>query len=90
VNRLRDFWFDRWPWVVGIALGALIIAMMIAANVSQAAWNADCEARGGHVESSTQTGVGTGVSANGKPVVTTTTSTTHFCLSSDGRILKVS
>ena len=75
---------DYWPWSVLIVGILVAIAVMIPlAHRDYNAWVADCTAKGGRVTS--QTHFGTGVSAKGQPV--TTTSVSYLCLTADGRIL---
>lgn len=71
--------------LVGFGLGWVAIA----AEREQQAWEAGCAQAGGTVKSVTRSTTGTGVGTNGQPVVTTGSSTTHYCLTSDGRILDI-
>lgn len=69
--------------IILVVLG-LISLMGFAEYASSQAEHSDCSRRGGHISSSTQvvttyTGKGSGVG----------TETTDFCLSPDGRILKI-
>ena len=80
-------------WVIGAFVVALVLFLIWAIPASmkeQAAWETWCTNQGGHVDKSTKTSVGTGVNPqNGQPVTTTSTSTTYFCLSEDGRVLDI-
>lgn len=74
-------------------IGAVLVVMVafiafgiVIATRQSAAYDQWCQSIGGHVVTSTQTGTGINP-ANGQPVVTT--STTTYCLTSDGRILDV-
>lgn len=54
------------------------------------AWVQWCHDQSGYVHDKTETHVGTGINpSNGQPVTTTSTSTTYYCLSEDGRILDI-
>lgn len=81
---MRDWIIDYWRAIAGgAAIVAVLAALLVWANDDQEHWEAHCRSLGGHVTS--QDHVGTGISSNGKPVVTVSTS--YFCLTTDGRIL---
>ena len=67
---------------VAVAIAAVLVVLVVRADQ---AFQRDCRTKGGHTVSHTE--VGTGFTSTGKPV--TTTSTTTFCLSADGRILDI-
>lgn len=71
--------------IIGIVLTLTFLVWM----PQQAAWEDWCRGEGGHVDSHTDYHVGTGVGSNGSVVTTTSASTTHFCLTEDGRILDI-
>lgn len=75
------------PWnVLGVLVGlvALVAGVWWLLTLPDT-FREHCEAAGGHVIS--KNAVGTGVSASGRPVVTTTT--IRWCLTPDGRVLDV-
>jgi hypothetical protein len=72
---------------VGLFVLAVLAARLDSRNL--AAWTAQCESMGGHVEKDVKTSTGTGLGSKGQPVIVTSTSTTRFCLSADGRVLAI-
>lgn len=75
--------------MAGAVLALLLVGVGVGiyfAGQEHDRWVQWCVSEGGHVDSSTSTGVGIDYT-NGKPV--TTTSTTFYCLTSDGRVLDV-
>lgn len=78
-------------WII-FWIGIMVVGMCIAgyfAIQGNIAYAAACEKAGGHLRSLTSYGIGMGptIGGSGGVAVVPTTSTTTFCLSSDGRIL---
>lgn len=73
----------------GVAFAGFGIFAIVQSDNEQKAWEQDCLSRGGHVVDSTKTSTVTTVTANRKPGVGIGTTTTHFCLSADGRVLGI-
>lgn len=64
------------------------LALVSLALVGCSHFEEDCKAKGGVVDSSTNTGVGVGVGANGKVGTVVTTSATDYCIV-DGKVVAV-
>jgi hypothetical protein len=74
-----------WPPIVFLSAIALaIVVLLVLGFKADENFENDCKSRGGHTVSDTKTVT---TWTNGKPGVGT--STTTFCLSSDGRILEI-
>lgn len=71
--------------VLGVVTLGVITWALIAASNEHTAWVNNCTAQGGHVDKHTE-----GVTTYTNGHVGYGTSTTYFCLSSDGRILGIS
>lgn len=86
IEWIKAFWFVPAAAVVVALIGwALVVAIQ-----DHNAWEDDCKARGGHVNSHTDwvTSPGTYVNGTWHPG-TSTANTTYFCFSNDGRILGI-
>jgi hypothetical protein len=69
-----------------VAAVAVCVWMGIRSDNDYAAW---CQSKGGHVSTSTSYGSGVGVSSKGGVTPVVTSSTTYYCLTSDGRIIDI-
>lgn len=70
-------------------IGVVIVVMLPLIAKEHADWVAWCEQQNGHVVDDTNTSTGTGFTPNGQPVVTTSSSTTYYCLSPEGGIIDI-
>lgn len=88
--RGRIYW-DGFTVTVSIFIGLVVVGLAILipyAIQEHNRWVDWCVSAGGHVDSTTSTSVGSTV-VNGKVGTTTTTDTTYYCLTDDGRILDI-
>ncbi len=93
IDFVKDLWSDGW---VGKAIIAGIVVVIIAlpfgiyaAAKAHAEWEANCKDMGGHVVDHTSHSTGTTIDSNGKPVTTTNSETTYYCLNDDGGIIDI-
>lgn len=75
-------------WAVGVLVAVGLVYMIKLAGEEHNNWKMWCYEQGGRVDSTSKVHTGTTV-VNGKVGTTTTTSTTYYCLTEDGRILDV-
>lgn len=75
------------------AMCAVVVALMVVfgyfAIKDHNEWEAWCKSQGGHVVDHTDVNTVVVVGGNGKPGVGTSTNSTSYCLTADGRILDV-
>ena len=73
--------------VCAIAIVVIIAVVLLMGGDYTNAITQRCNELGGYIDRSTKTHTGFGIGQDGYPVTTTSSSTTYFCLSQDGRIL---
>ena len=93
MRKLKDPLENIDPPVVGAVIFIIgIIAFLVwaipAMIQAQEAWEQGCRDMGGIVDSTTKTSFGTGIDSKGRPITTTTTNTTYYCLV-DGKIVDI-
>lgn len=87
ISDLLSDWQGRLIAVVIVFVVALIPIGIYYAAKDHARWSAWCEGEGGRVKGVTKTS--TGLSMDGKATPVTTTETTYYCLTDDGRVLDI-
>lgn len=85
IDKIRDNLELIIPSVFIVLFLGLMVIAIVASVEEQAAWETWCGEQGGHVTENTDTNIGYDV--RGRPV--TTTSTTYYCLTTDGRIIDI-
>lgn len=87
---LRDIWdFILSAPVMTVTVVAVLVFLGWAVVEGDKQFRAECARKGGVTRTHTEYGTGTTVTGNGQIGTTTTTSTTYFCLTPDGRILDI-
>lgn len=89
-SEYRERWYSYIDWfpiltALGIlAVSGLVVWLIVLGVQEHARWEQWCWDEGGRVDKSTSLGIGY---VDGKQV--TTTDTTYYCLTDDGRILDI-
>jgi hypothetical protein len=89
-SEYRERWYSYIDWapiamIAGTVLALGVVAWLIVLSAQEhARWEQWCWDEGGRVDKNTSLGIGY---VDGKQV--TTTNTTYYCLTSDGRILDI-
>lgn len=88
--RGRIYW-DGFTITVSVFIGLVVVALAILIPLAiqeHSRWVDWCISQNGRIDSTTSTNTGTTI-VNGKVGTTTTTDTTYYCLTDDGRIIDI-